>query len=383
MRLLPLYLMISLLPALATAQTALPARIASARLELQQAFTGDDPAAAALWIDSLSRLENNTYVGLVWDERWLLYFWEEAYGNLFDEVMRFDAAERERQAYKIAPRSDSLFETIDRVLYEQRFELYNRLQRALLNEEEKAFSVLQLDYLLRLNKDEKDWVARLDAFLNRYPSSRFAEFIRSIKPEIKPPAQPGQRGFGMAVSLANGQWTNQLDLSLRPWVGLEGRFYLWRKGWHLEGHVVGGSPALSRTIRHNGFDWPKKESADFLTAGLEVGRDVLHTERLRVTPSVGASFSTLSPAVPEEGENPEYYSEFYFGDGHLTAALTTDVKLFRREWNLQGVEKGTFHGIRLRLGYHWLRLGRKNEALAGNMFSFSLGYHLFVQRPTK
>lgn len=381
MRLFPCCLLLWLLSVPGQAQTnTLPARIAGVRLELQRAFTGDDPAAAALWMDSLSRLENDAYVGLVWDERWLLYLWEEAYGNLFDEVMRFDAAERERQASKIAPRQDSLFETIDRGMYEQRFEGYNRLQRALLNEEEKAFVILQLDYLLRLNQEEKDWSARLEAFLKRYPNSRFADFIRAIKPVIR---QPGQRGFGMALSLANGQWTNQLDRSLQPLIGLQGSFYLWRRGWHLGVEAIGGSPALRRTIRHNGFDWPKKDVADFFMMGLEAGRDVLHTERLRVAPVVGAYFSTLSPAVPEEGENPDYYSDFYFGDGHLMVGLITDVKLFKRDWNLQGIEKGTFHGIRLQLGYHWLRLDRKNAALEGNMFFFALGYHLFVQRPAK
>jgi len=383
MRLLLCCLTVWLLPTLATAQTTLPSRITSARLELQRAFAGDDPAAAALWMDSLSRLETDTYVGLVWDERWLLYLWEEAYGNLFDEVTRFDDAARERQANKVAPRNDSLFETMDRILYEQRFEMYNRLQRALLNEEEKAFTVLQIDYLLRLNKDQKDWATRLEAFLQRYPDSRFANFIRSIKPEVKITAPPGQRGFGMALLLANGQWTNQLDRSIRPTVGVEGSFYLWRKGWHIEAGFMAGSTSLSRTIRHNGFDWPKQEPADFLTAGLKIGRDILHTERLRVTPSVGASFASLVPTVPDEGENPGYYSEFNFSDAHLMAALTTDVKLFRREWNLQGVEKGTFHGIRLRVGYHWLRLGQRNPFLDGNMFFFSLGYHLFVQSPAK
>ncbi len=383
MRLILLYLIVWLLPTLATAQTTLPSRITSARLELQRAFAADDPAAAALWMDSLSRLETDTYVGLVWDERWLLYIWEEAYGNLFDEVMRFDEAERERQANKVAPRNDSLFETIDRTLYEQRFEMYNRLQRALLSEEEKAFVVLQIDYLLRLNQDQKDWAIRLDAFLQRYPESRFADFIRSIRPDVKLSSSPSQRGFGMSLLLANSQWNNQLDRSIRPAVGVEGSFYLWRKGWHLGAEFMTGSTRLSRTIRHNGFDWPKEDRADFLTAGLEIGRDVLNTKRLRVTPSVGGSFASLVPPVPEEGENPDYYSEFNFSDAHLMAALTTDVKLFRKEWNLQGVEKGTFHGIRLRVGYHWLRMGRKSPFLDGQMFFFSVGYHLFIQSPSK
>lgn len=373
-----------LLPTLLSAQTgksqSLPARIAAARQELQLAFVADDPAAAALWIDSLARLENSTYAGLIWDERWLLYFWEEAYGNMFDEVMRFDAAERERQAYKIAPPADSLFETLDLGLYERRFDMFNRLQQALLNEEEKAFCVLQLDYLLRLNKDEKEWTARLDAFLKRYPTSRCADFVRSIRPAL---VTPRRRGYGFSVSYLQGDWTGPLDRSLRPLYGASASFYLWRKGWHFEATTVSGQPALGRQVDHNGFDWLKGDGSYFRTSGLEVGRDVLESSRLRITPAVGAFFSSLSPAPPGNGENPDYYSEFYFSDIHFTTALTADVKLFRKDRGLQGVEKGTFHGLRLRVGYHWMRLGRQNSAFDGNLFFFALGYHLFVQRPSK
>ena len=374
----------SLLPILSLAQTGraqpLPGRIAAARQELRLAFSADDPAAAALWIDSLARLENNTYAGLVWDERWLLYFWEEAYGNMFDEVMRFDAAERERQAYKIPPRTDSLFETLDWTLYERRVDLFNRLQQALLNEEEKAFCVLQLDYLLRLNKDEKEWTARLDAFLKRYPTSRFADFVRSIRPAL---VTPRRRGYGFSVSYLQGDWTGPLDRSLRPLYGGTASFYLWRKGWHFEATTVSAQPALGRRVEHNGFDWRKGDGTYFRTSGLEVGRDLLDHQRLRITPAVGAFFSSLSPAPPANGENPDYYSEFYFSDIHFSTALTADLKLFSKDWNLQGVQKGTFHGLRLRVGYHWMRLGRQNAALDGNLFFFALGYHLFVQRPSK
>jgi hypothetical protein len=381
MKLVYLLLALWAFPALLTAQTnSLPARIATARQELRSAFVANDPAAAALWMDSLTRLENSTYVGLVWDERWLLYFWEEAYGNMFDEVARFDAAEWGRQGYKIKPPADSLFEILDQALYEQRFEMYNRLQQGFLNEEERAFSVLQLDYLLRLNPDKKDWAARLDAFLSRYPASRFADYVRSIRPEI---ITPGRRGFGFSAAYANGNWTGALDHSLTTLNALEVEIYIWRKGWHFGLNSLTGSPVLGRRIEHHGFNWLQGDGTYFRDVGLEVGRDLLDNDRLRITPSVGVYLSTLSPAPPLVGENPDYYSEFYFGDGHLAAALTADLKLFNQDWHLVGIEKGTFHGLRLRAGYHWLRMGRQNPAFGGNLFYFALGYHLFLQRPSK
>ena len=65
-------------------------QIATARKELLVSFQNDDPASASLWMDSLARLEDDFFAGLLWDERWLLYFWLEAYGSVFDEAARFD-----------------------------------------------------------------------------------------------------------------------------------------------------------------------------------------------------------------------------------------------------------------------------------------------------
>jgi len=383
-----LLLLLGTFPVLLGAQTdsLLPPKPASrfelimaARQELKTAFLADDPAAAGLWMDSLARLENRNYQGLIWDERWLLYFWEEAYGNIFDEVGRFPA-DQESRRYKINPTADSLFETLDQTLYAQRFDLYNRMQQGFLNGEEKAFSVLLLDYLLRLNQDEKEWAARLDAFLKLYPDSRFADFIRSIRPAV---VGRGNRGFGFSLSLLKGDWTGQLDRSIRtPYAG-EFNFYLWRKGWHYELNAAPAEPALDRRITHRGFDWLAGDGTYFRNTGLMVGRDMLDNDRLRVTPALGLYHASLSPAPPEEGENPDYYSEFYFGDLHVSTSLTLDMKMFRSDGHLQGIEKGTFNGLRLRFGYHWLRLGRQNPAFGGNLFYFALGYHFFVQRPSK
>ena len=139
------------------------AAIAAVRSELKTAFLTDDPAAAALWMDSLARLEDPLFVALAWDERWLLYYWTEAYGNLFAEAMGLDANARAQLSWKIQAPRDSLFEWIDYSLNERRFELFDRINRAFLTEDEKVFAVLQLEYLLRLETDEKQKSAKIEA----------------------------------------------------------------------------------------------------------------------------------------------------------------------------------------------------------------------------
>ena len=186
-------------------------RIAYARQQLLVAFLADDPAEASLWRDSLMQFEDSSRVGLVWDERWLLYYWEGAYGNLFDEAVRMDEATRQQLADKLPPPSDSLFKCLDRTLFEKRFALYESIGRGFLSEEEKQFSLIELDYLLRLNQQERnsgEWNNRLRAFLNRYPESRFQQYIKENLLDENTPASYKvlkDRGFTFDVLFLSGR----------------------------------------------------------------------------------------------------------------------------------------------------------------------------------
>ena len=92
---------------------SLEQKINVTRLALRSSFLQADPAGVGLWVDSLNRLENDTYVGANWDERWLLYYWTENYGALLTEARHFGASERNTLAWKVPPPADSLFEIID------------------------------------------------------------------------------------------------------------------------------------------------------------------------------------------------------------------------------------------------------------------------------
>ena len=121
-------------------------QIRKARLQLDTAFLYDDLPTASLWIDSLIRLEDENYVGLVWDEQWLLYYWSGLFSNVLDEAARYNAEVRQQQSWKTQPPDDSLFDHLDRTLLERRYNIFAEIERAFLNEEEKAFATLLLEY---------------------------------------------------------------------------------------------------------------------------------------------------------------------------------------------------------------------------------------------
>jgi hypothetical protein len=359
-------------------------RIAAARQELLGSFLADDPAGASLWRDSLMRLEDSVRVALVWDERWLLYYWEEAYGNLFDEVPRLDEAERQRLASKRPPPKDSLFEVLDKTLYEMRFQIYESIGHGFLSEEEKQFALIELDYLLRLNEQEKtsgEWNKRLDAFCARYPKSPFKSYIKA---NLYAPAQSNSlktdRGFNVDVLFSSGRWRDELERTLRSPYGFEVGLAYWWKRWNVGLRCNFGWQKLDRSVIQNGYEWPRDDQTVLIMPALELGYDILNNQKLKLSPSVVAGISILKPpGVDEENQDPlpDYYSNFTFAKGCLGAALTTDIKLKVFDSDDEEHADMSYMGARIRIGYNWLNWGDKNPALNGNMFYFAIGFILF------
>lgn len=357
-------------------------KIVAARKELITSFLAEDYVSTGLWMDSLRNLENIEYIGLVWDERWLLYYWTESYGNLFEEVANFSEMERTIDDLRNQPPQDSMFEWLDFVLHERRFDMFQSIQKAFLNEEEKAFTTLLLEYLLRLEHDEAEWAARLETFLKRYPDSRFGNYISYIKPKIKKrPENPV--GFGLDFLLTQGNWRDQLERTLRPAFGVDFGIMLWQKRWSYMFRMVFTGQKLGRDIeRAPGDVWPKGESSSYLTPSLDVGFAIINKPKFRCSPSVGVGFATLKPTTIEDddGNTISEYPGFTFRSGVFNTSLSFDVKLHEIDESevFENSAKG-YGAIRARMGYRWMNLGKKNPILVGDTFFFAIGYAFFIR----
>lgn len=368
-------------------ETPVSQRIIVARQELLASFLNDDPAGTSLWRDSLMRLEDSTHVALVWDERWLLYYWEEAYGNLFDEVVRLDATERRRLANKQAPPKDSLFEQLDQALYDIRFQVYEKISRGFLTEEEKQFALIELDYLLRLNQAEiesGEWNKRLDAYLQLHPDSRFKPYIQSNlyvpAEKVRAKKVKTDRGFSLDFLFSSGRWRDELEKTIRSPYGFEVGLSYWLKHWNFGLRCNFNWQKLNRSVFQNGYEWPKNDPTVLIAPALEMGYDILNNRKVKVFPSLVAGISILKPpGVDEEEEEPlpDYYSDFFFVKGFLGAALTADVKLKVFNSDDEEYPDVSFVGARIRVGYNWLNWENDNPALRGDLFYFAIGVSLF------
>lgn len=366
----------------ATVRLSTGEQISFVRKQLINAFVEEDFVSAGLWTDSLQSLGNLEYIGLVWDERWLLYYWTGSYGNLFEEVAQFNEIQRTINDLKNQPQQDSLFELLDITLFEQRFDLFQSIQKAFLNAEEKAFATLLLEYLLRLDHDEAEWAARLDAFTLRYSDSRFSNYINFIKPVIKKPSAH-KAGLALDLLLTQGNWRDQLERTLQPSFGADFGIGVWYNRWSYTLRIAITGQKLGRDIENDINDvWPKGEKSTFFTPTFDLGYDIFNTPKLRITPTVGGGFASLRPKMEEDddGNSVSQYPGFSFNSGQVNTALNIDVKLH----DITNAEVFTHSGvgfgaIRLRLGYRWMNLGKRNPILQGNMFFFAIGYSMLIR----
>ena len=354
-----------------------PEKINLSRRELLASFLMDDPAGVGLWMDSLTRLEDENYAGLIWDERWMLYFWTESYGTLLEEVSQFDTHQRALQSWKTQPPKDSVFEWLDYTLNESKFDYFSSIQNAFLNAEEKAFTTLLLEYLLRLNTDEEEWAERLESFETHFPGSRFLGFISSIRPTI---LKPTSKAFGISGGLQIGSWRGNIERSLGIPYMFNMDLYYWTQRWNILFDMAFGGPKLSRDLLEGTEIWPKNDQTSFFNLGLNLGYDIVNAPKIRIFPSIGGGIGFLRPPTPGEDEDPlpDYYDNFNFSEFHLSAALTADVKLFTKNYRNWNTPKGSYHGIRLKFGWNGLNYGKKNIALQGEMVYFAVNYNFFA-----
>lgn len=353
--------------------------IAEGRKALRQAFFDDLRPDVQFWMDSLRRLEDDQYLALYWDERWLLYLWLENYTPLFSEVSAFTAAQEELNLYKAPPPADSLFDQLDDRLYENQAYLFDQIRKGWLSSEERAFASLLTDFLLRLSISEdqtKAFDAQLDSFLVKFPRSRFRSFIR-LKMYNSP--QPDDWALGLDLLFLHGTWSGDLERNLNPLFGADLGFCYWKKGWSVYFRFAIGAQKLTRDIVQNGFVWQKDESSTFLSLDIEGGYDLLNRSKIRIMPTIGGGFSSIHPPENEEDPNPDYYNNFKFNGGHLMAALQADIKFSPGKGNVPT----TYHGVRVRLGYRWLNLSDGNPNMHGNMLFFAVGYSIFGRQARK
>lgn len=352
--------------------------IMQARARLNEALLDDDLFATIRLSDSLFQLDDDYYAALIWDERWLLYYNLRQYAPLFDEAAAADDYWFVAHEYKTRPDPDLLFATLDSLTLARRHAIYEDIRSAFLSEEEQAFAVMLLDFLLRVEVAPEERAIKGQNFLKRYPESRFKRQVARMTPVIY---RPGDAAFGMQFGLGYKRWTGAADQTLNPFWGLDFGFGYWKKRWSFSAQFAIGWSKTHRALFQNGFEWPQNSPAVFVSPEIGLGFDIANTDKFRIYPTILGGFSYLGPPTPsEESEpNPDYYDNFNFFRLHYGAALNVDIKFKNYRRADEYPPPGSYHGLTVSCGFRHMGFGALNDALQGNMLTVNLSYAFFYR----
>lgn len=342
--------------------------ITIARANLRKAVHADNKEQGNAHLKALLSMTSCLHWSLGWDERWLAYHWADQQRALLTELRGYDDISRFIEDYCVLPPSDSLFEQLDLTMYQQREQYGRHLGDLQLTPEEQQFLQLHLEYLLRNNTEVEQ--ERRALFLKDYPNSKYATFVTTF---MQLPPKPKKHYFSFDVMAFSTNWTNNMDLTLRPGWGFESALTLHRHRFNFTGKFSASWQDLSRRVYEDTFIWEKGDPSIFNNYGLEVGYNLLNRAKIRIAPALGAGISKVyAPSDSSQYTDPQ--TIFNYTSVNWGAGVTFDLKMFPKSSYSKGLKSAPYNGVRVRVGYQQLFLHRQQEDLKGNMLYLAFGF---------
>lgn len=341
------------------------------RAHLKTALLANDKKEGAILMDSLRALPHEPILPLLWDERWLLYHWSDQQKLLLEETQKFTWEHRMVEEYSQHPPADKLFNLVDSIMLAQSNTYPALLQDLGFNPEDQEFLMLHLQYLLRNNSENEKTIRK--EFLELYPNTRHKTFIKTF---MELPPRPRSEWVAAELALIQNNWQPDLDRHLSVGWGAYFSLFVIKNRWSWGGHVGLSRQKNLRDIYspNNVFDKGARSSLDYY--GLSASYGLFDRPSMRVGPFVNLGLAHFQAIPPDEEELLGIYDDFDYFGVQAGAGISVELKFKKRTLTPKSILPPTYRGMRLRAGFNYMNLGRKNDQLDGNVFFITVGYQL-------
>jgi len=341
------------------------------RAHLKTALLVNDKKEGAILMDSLRALPHETIQPLLWDERWLLYHWADQQALLLEETQKFTWEHRMVEEYSQRPPADKLFNLVDSMMLAQSNTYPALLQDLGFNPEDQEFLMLHLQYLLRNNSENEKTIRK--EFLEHYPNTRHKTFVKTF---MELPPKPRLEWVALELGLVQNNWLPDLDRHLSVGWGAHFSVLLTKKRWSWAAHVGLSRQKNLRNIFGGSSVFEKGARSTFDYYGLSTFYGLFDRPSMRVGPFANLGLVHFQAVPPDEEELLGIYDDYdYFGI-QAGFGVSADLKFKKRIMKEKTVLPPTYKGMRVRAGYNFMNLGRKNAQLDGNVFFITVGYQI-------
>ncbi len=361
--------------------------IAKSRRILLDKFIEDDKLGIMLEMDRLMMLDNNDYLALYPVEFWLLSYWLGDYEAILlsDKSLRLDSLSNDRNL-RIPPQRDYLIPKLFEKSAEKKDTLLQHIKNSKLTEEEKAFMLMKLRYLLSESEDTERKKSReelnllADDFLTRYPDSEYADFTRRF---IREKYEITRNGF--AYSLYSGKFLftgNLTEYYKHPTlVGITMEAI--KNNWVYQLNLSFGFSKTKTDMPANKETWPKNSKAMGGQINLSAGKYVIDTKNFALAPLIGVGVFGLDPNTNSQKDEPDYKGAGIKTNIAGNIGFIGDIKLKTKD-NSDGsyYMQGGTSTTSIRIGYDFIATPLKNKFLdySGTVHKVTIGIGLSSRR---
>lgn len=340
-------------------------------------FVDKDYKSMSEILNYLESKENKDYIALYPVERWLLDYWTEEYGDILQTTIKFDSSYYASFNYRIRPQYDLLYMKLYQTSKQEQASLTQRIDNSNFNQSEKDFLKLNLSYCtVDKNKspDCQDTLNTLtNSYISTYPKS---EFIPYAKKYIRFQYIPRKFGLGIEFFSGIGLFTNQLynsfgnhgvfgfaiDYSYNDWI-FYFRDYL-------------GFSSLRQDLVFKNTTWTKGSSADIFLPEFSVGYVFFENSRIKLSPFIGISSSSISPPSQDQTDKPELKNVGLDFTTTYTFGFNADFK-FKMRTPFRNSKNLSYYGIRLRYGFNMPQFSNHYSGYDGYMSYITIGFNMF------
>ncbi|PKD20225.1 hypothetical protein APR41_14685 [Salegentibacter salinarum] len=320
----------------------------------------------------LKEVDSENYIALLPGEQWLISYWTGEFYDVIDSVNYYYTKGSTNYEDKIFPTEDRLYYKLVEKSWNELEKLEEKILTSGLNEEEKDFLLLHLNYMISgqpLNTLTQDEINKMaDLFLEKHPTGKLTDLVKS---NIRFRFEASNWGFAfdffMGYAVQNGALSSQFSNGFALGHGFDveyKKFSLYLRNY------IGFTKTLEE-MEVEAVGWQKDMRLIQYLPEASIGYSVVDNNKLKLSPFAGIGGVAFSPTESDINNRPELEDSQV---GFVTAYTLGANLDFKLGWNTGAIfpNNKTYWFLRCRYGYTMPQMG-SYPGYEGNIHYFNIG----------
>lgn len=340
------------------------------KMILDRIVAGDRDKVKEVMLYLIDSTEDKDHIAFHPVEKWLLYFWSGQYTQVLEDSRRFESFLSHGEGRNV-PIYDALLRDVRAKVTYERLLIQGDINRSEFSSIEKAFLILNLDYLV--TEDQESTNQACNGFLMLYPNSEFESYIRKY---LRYQYKLSKFGYGLEIFSGYGILTQELTNSFSNSVPIGFDFDLGynRLMLYLRGYFGLGSTKDS--IQFSQATWKKDEKAQTFLTEASLGYSIYSNSSIRVTPFVGIGGMSIKPPDRDKEDIPGYKHVGLDMTTTFTMGLNIDLFVGKSSMEITYPGDADFF-IRIRYAYNQPQFDKTYTGFSGNFHYLTIGFGMF------